>query len=92
MTRGKAHSKSQDKWEEARQMACALKLEDSVMAVMAVMPVIGSSMGFPSPSDLLSYSMFRIALVSLLVSAAAWLIVDYARMLRLHKKMVCPDL
>ncbi|EMC96385.1 hypothetical protein BAUCODRAFT_473264 [Baudoinia panamericana UAMH 10762] len=51
------------------------------------MAVIGSSMGLPSALEVLSSRMFGIVLVLVLASGIAALVADYARMLRLHKKM-----
>lgn len=61
---------------------------DNKLLCLPNMAVIGSSMGMPSVSDLLSSGLLRILLVSLLVSSVGWLIIDYVRMLRLRAKMV----
>ncbi|KAK4541799.1 hypothetical protein LTR36_007331 [Oleoguttula mirabilis] len=51
------------------------------------MAVIASSMELPSISDALSSRMLRLVLALLVATGVGALIVDYARMLRLHKKM-----
>lgn len=52
------------------------------------MAVIGSTLSLPSASEILS-SNAMLALFGLLVAVGlVWLVVDYVRMLMLHKKMV----
>ncbi|KAK3075832.1 hypothetical protein LTR53_000534 [Teratosphaeriaceae sp. CCFEE 6253] len=51
------------------------------------MAVVGSSMGLPSVEDVMSSDVLRLSLVLLGAIGLAALIGDYARMLRLHKKM-----
>ncbi|KAK3620601.1 hypothetical protein LTR56_023314 [Elasticomyces elasticus] len=51
------------------------------------MAVIGSLLGLPSVRDVLTSTFVRLALAILVASGLAALLIDYARMLRLHKKM-----
>ena len=52
------------------------------------MAVIGAFGGSPTLSNLLSLNMLGLALLLLTGAGLAWLVADYARMLRLHRKMV----
>jgi len=51
------------------------------------MAVIGSVMGLPSLAEILSSNLVKGFLLLVLVSGIGALIIDYARVLRLHKKM-----
>ncbi|KAK3638741.1 hypothetical protein LTR56_012848 [Elasticomyces elasticus] len=51
------------------------------------MAVIGSPLGLPSVGDVLTSSFVRLALAVLVASGLAALVIDYVRMLRLHRKM-----
>lgn len=57
-------------------------------AISISMAVIGSRLGFPSIKDLISLKMVGLVVTLFFVLGIIWLIVDYARMLRLHRKMV----
>lgn len=56
------------------------------------MAVVGSTLGLPSVQGLISLNMFLIMLGLLTVAGIVWLVVDYARMLILHRKMVCGEI
>lgn len=52
------------------------------------MAVIGSTLQLPPFPELISFEMLFMLVGLLLAAGLAWLIVDYGRMLLLHKKMV----
>lgn len=52
------------------------------------MAVIGSTLSLPSIVDVVSLKSLIVVLGFLAVVGVVWLIVDYGRMLRLHKQMV----
>ncbi len=52
------------------------------------MAVIGSTISFPGVSDVVSIKLILTLLAVSLLAGTTWLVVDYIRMLLLHKKMV----
>jgi len=52
------------------------------------MAVIGSTLSLPRLSDISGFNMIPVILVLALVGGLGWLMVDYALILALHRKMV----
>lgn len=52
------------------------------------MAAIGGTLGFPKASEMVSAATLLALLVLITVAGLAWLVVDYARMLLLYRKMV----
>ena len=52
------------------------------------MAVVGSTLGLPSAGDFISFKMLLTVLSFSSAAGIIWLVIDYARMLILHRKMV----
>jgi hypothetical protein len=70
---------------------CTLTIATKIVNYTSIstnMAVIGSTLGFPSIQDLISFKITAFIFSLFFVVGIIWLMVDYARMLRLHRKMV----
>lgn len=56
------------------------------------MAVIGSTLGLPKPSEVVSVHLLLTVLSLVAAGGLIWAIVDYGRMLLLYKKMVCGNM